>query len=398
MWIALLTDGVHPFVIGGMQRHSLMLAKHLARSGVQVDLYRDVPREKASLPDGFTPDERKNVRCIDVAFPESRFPGHYLADSFRYSVRLLRQYRRGRPAEFVYAQGFTGWAFVMAGKRQHLPPIGVNFHGLNMFQPSFDLKSRVSGAWFRPAVSYNLVNADVAFSMGGRLTHILRKQGIPESRICEVPNGVDREWLNHGRLQGRTGATTRFVFLGRYEKLKGIELLQRVAARAPERCEFGFIGPIPPHLRLSLPHVTYHGEIREESRVRELLRGEDVLILPSFSEGMPTVILEAMASGLGIIATDVGACRELVSEANGCLIAPGDERALEQAVARMSAVPDAALLRMKRRSLEQARDHFLWDRVARKTILEIEARTHHAAAAAAASRHGVRLSSRSRRA
>ena len=43
MRIALLTDGIYPYVMGGMQRHSYYLAKYLARAGVHVDLYHFIP-------------------------------------------------------------------------------------------------------------------------------------------------------------------------------------------------------------------------------------------------------------------------------------------------------------------------------------------------------------------
>ena len=63
--------------------------------------------------------------------------------------------------------------------------------------------------------------------------------------------------------------------------------------------------------------VGYYGEIRDSSKIKEVLRNADIFVLPSWSEGMPTVILEAMASSCVIVASDVGAVNELVDKENG---------------------------------------------------------------------------------
>lgn len=75
------------------------------------------------------------------------------------------------------------------------------------------------------------------------------------------------------------------------------------------------------------------------ARVAALLPGFDVLALSSVprSEGMPTVILEAMACGLPVVATDVGAVRELVRDGEtGFVVAPGDDAALADSLAALS--------------------------------------------------------------
>ena len=84
--------------------------------------------------------------------------------------------------------------------------------------------------------------------------------------------------------------------------------------------EFVFIGPIPKKKQLVFPWVQYRGSIVDSEELKAELDEGDVLVCPSYSEGMPTVILEAMARGLAIIGTDVGATRELVDDGNGHLI------------------------------------------------------------------------------
>jgi glycosyltransferase involved in cell wall biosynthesis len=74
--------------------------------------------------------------------------------------------------------------------------------------------------------------------------------------------------------------------------------------------------------------VVYQGVVRDQNLLMEKFDACDVLLLPSLSEGMPTVILEAMARGLDVIASDVGAVSELVENP----LSPGDSRALAQAI------------------------------------------------------------------
>ena len=70
--------------------------------------------------------------------------------------------------------------------------------------------------------------------------------------------------------------------------------------------------------------------------VRELLWGCDVLIHPSTTEGLPNVVLEAMAAGVAVIATDAGGTREIIASAqDGCLVSPGDVAGMAQALTRL---------------------------------------------------------------
>jgi glycosyltransferase involved in cell wall biosynthesis len=87
---------------------------------------------------------------------------------------------------------------------------------------------------------------------------------------------------------------------------------------------------------------------------------------------MPTVILEAMASGLAIIASDVGAVSEQVNEANGILIQPGNNEALEQALLKMLKVSPDLLISMKRNSIAAIQKQFLWEEIIAKNISEIQ--------------------------
>src|ERR1035438_8513826 len=114
-----------------------------------------------------------------------------------FSQRLLVQYLKGPRADFIYAKGFTGWAFLKA-KRQKvdLPKIGVNAHGYEMFQRAPDFRTGVANFVFRHYFRSISRRADVVFSYGGKITEILKsKVGVQSNRIIEIPTGVDANWI-----------------------------------------------------------------------------------------------------------------------------------------------------------------------------------------------------------
>ena len=90
MRIALITDGIAPYVLGGMQKHSFYLAKYFAKNKIQVDLvhYNDSKYDINAL-DFFTDEELKYINSIVLKFPTSaKFPGHYVYKSYKYFSRL----------------------------------------------------------------------------------------------------------------------------------------------------------------------------------------------------------------------------------------------------------------------------------------------------------------------
>jgi glycosyltransferase involved in cell wall biosynthesis len=378
MRIALFTQGIFPYVFGGMQKHSFNLARHWAQQGVEVDLYyalQSTDNDPELLVEQMNLQPEARLHGVPVARHRTRyFPGHYIWSSYKTSEAILQRMKAcaGQP-DFIYAQGFAGWKAV-GNKRAGavLPPIGVNFHGLEMYQKPASLRSLCEQWLFRPFVEWNLQRADVALSLGGGLTTLIESRAAPGARVAESANAVDRGWHRPSKPPAPKANRT-FVFVGRYERRKGVEELQTVlrSFAAGQSWRFVFVGPIPQDLRLKYPNVTYHGLVKEEKRLQGILQDADVLVCPSYSEGMPTVILEAMASGLAIIASQVGAVDAMVSERNGWLIPPGDTGALRHAMRDALELPADRLHAKQRASYTQVED-FFWEEVAARTLGNIE--------------------------
>jgi glycosyltransferase involved in cell wall biosynthesis len=161
------------------------------------------------------------------------------------------------------------------------------------------------------------------------------------------------------------------VFIGRNERRKGIEELTEVLTLLDDNFHFDFVGAIPENCRIKKNNrISYHGIIQDEKRIKEILRNADVLVCPSWSEGMPTVILEAIASGCAILATDVGAVSEIVNDTNGWLIRPGNKKELLQIMQQIIRMDEQKVKRKKEKSLHIARN-FTWNEIIKKTIDEL---------------------------
>jgi glycosyltransferase involved in cell wall biosynthesis len=364
----LVCDGLFPLQIGGMQKHSTLLARYLLRAGVDLTLVH--PHRDDEVQALFA-EEASQPRLIAVPWPSSLpVPGHYLLSNYRYSVRVRTALLRfGHAPAPVYVQGFSGWKLIS----DPLPgfPVLLNFHGLEMFQRLQGARNRLQAGMLRQPARMLMRKAQGVVSLGGKLADIIRREA-PAARVFTLPVGIEESWCE---TPFRNSGTKRnFLFVGRYEWRKGIELLQEVLPRALEvspEAHFRFVGDIPVQLQIRDRRVQYEGAVRDEQRIREYYNAADVLLCPSWSEGMPTVIHEGMASGLAVIATDVGGVAEQVDESNGFLLRPGDATALEAAILACCGADAGNLDKFRLRSREKVRQ-FFWPRVARLTLEALE--------------------------
>ncbi len=378
----MLTDGVFPFVVGGMQKHSYYLVKYLARLGVYVDLYFTAGAEQVKEQQDkelFSDKELAFIRLIPVTpSPAFRFPGHYIYESYLNSKNLWLALQKNlqlgiEPVNFIYAQGFAGWKTMQVRKQDSsIPQVGVNFHGFEMWQMPATLSVRLQHLMLRPFVKANVKLADAVLLLGTKLSPVV-DNFLKQDKVKLVSaNGVTHDWL--GSVSTAKSRPLRFVFLGRYERRKGIEELHATIKRLSPQFAFNVdvVGPIPDHLRMRSDKVKYWGMVRDEEQIRAILNGADVLVCPSYAEGMPTVILEAMASGLAVIATNVGAVGDLVSSENGWIIPPGQMDALYKAMVEAITLKRESLERKMAASYAKVKQKYLWHRVAENTISEIE--------------------------
>lgn len=352
--VALCTDGVYPQAMGGMQRHSRLLAEHLGRSG-EVELTVLHPHQ-GRLFDA-------SLGITEVHIPDIDKSKFYLRELWRYSVRVGTKLEELKP-DVILSQGFCVWQ----GASRFSDRLIVHPHGLEMFQ-MLTRKERFLGWPFRAALKHIVRRSAVVISLGGKLTAIL--QGVAKGSACRVvviPNAteVPLEVPSMSRSEGPLA----LLFVGRFAFNKGLDVLLKVAARLASeghgdrvRFQLAGDGPLMQELRDRAPaNVELLGRVDDE-QLASLYASCDALVLPTRFEGMPTVVLEAMAQAKPIIVSDVGATAEQVNMHNGYLLPPGDTEALYQAVLAFAERASEVRAKMGAYSYERVREKFSWPAV-----------------------------------
>lgn len=168
--------------------------------------------------------------------------------------------------------------------------------------------------------------------------------------VVILPNGVDIAAYGHddrAAARGSLGlpASGRVIgTVGRLEKVKGHDVLIRAMALMPEDVRLAVVGDggarteltrLAEELQLS-GRVLFAGHRDDVAR---LYPAFDVFCLPSRREGLPIAVLEAQASGVPVVATDVGAVRDALCPLSGRAVPPEDPAALAAALASVLGAP-----------------------------------------------------------
>lgn len=207
------------------------------------------------------------------------------------------------------------------------------------------LKRSLMGKFFYPLIK----RVDAVVSVCKQSTRELINGGFSEERIAEIPNGVDLDrFVQRPPRQGLKGPIITFV--GRLDRYKGVDFLLEAFKRVitqNSNSRLLIVGTGPDETLLKDKTVRLHLEeniqfLGKREDVFSLLLDSDIFVLPTLSEGMSNVLLEAMACGLPVVTTSVGGNCDLISNGhNGLLVPPGDSDALGEALIEI--LHDAAL-------------------------------------------------------
>lgn len=237
---------------------------------------------------------------------------------------------------FLYPDGY---AALRIGKALAVPVVAMSIGSdINRIDP---LSSRHTRTVLREADFLVTVSGDLrdkAVAMGA----------IPE-KTRVVGNGCDLSVFHPGdRLEARRRlgidpASEAVIFIGRMDVKKGLrELIDAAVALHPERPDLHVYlvgeGPDKPIMQSAIETHRAAGYIHllpgcAFDAVAVWMAAADLVVLPSYMEGCPNVVLEALASGRPVVATDVGGIPEILSSECGLLVPPRDANALARALA-----------------------------------------------------------------
>jgi len=290
-------------------------------------------------------DFSKRITNPDVALFAMRKPP---GNSPRMHMRVWRLLRRLQPS-LLHSRNLAALECQITAALAGVPARVHSEHGRDM--GDLDGRNRVDLGIRR--VLRPLIHRYIALSRDLE-SYLLDTVQVQRSRLSQIYNGVDtnrfrpataRTSLPHAMFERPDLIVVGTV--GRMEPVKDPLNLARAFVRCTqampdirERLRLVMIGDgsLRPQVEDTLAKAGLSGQAwlpGARGGIDEILRGLDVFVLPSLSEGISNTILEAMATGLPIVATRTGGNPELVQDGEtGLLPAPGSDEALAQAIGR----------------------------------------------------------------
>ena len=188
----------------------------------------------------------------------------------------------------------------------------------------------------------SLINASARITaVSNEVRESMKDYGADIERITVVHNGVD---INRYSISNRDRVKGNLVFVGRLDLRKGIFDLIKAATYVDDpdmRLKIVGKGPLEPLVRKRIKALNLQKNVEllghvSEDRLIELYQTSEAFILPSLYEGLPTVLLEAMACGAPCISTSVGGVPEVLHDhVDGLLIPPGNPMAMADAIRKI---------------------------------------------------------------
>ena len=322
---------LHRMAAGGTE-----LALRRVISGLDPERFENIICTVAPIPAGIGND----CHCVSLN-RAGRKTGSLVAD-------FARLFRKVTP-DIVHSRNWGAIEAVLAAKLARVPRVIHSEHGR-------DINTMNGDPWRRRVFrrfAYGL--ADEVFAVSRELReHYSAQVGIAKARIGFVPNGVDTERFHLDdeariRVRSQLGISlTAFIAgtVGRLDPVKDHKTLLHAAellGSSETESHIVIVGGGPEHETLKTriaASPALRGRIHlagESAQPEQWLNAFDVFVLPSLSEGMSNTLLEAMATALPCVVTDVGANPDLVDDGiSGYIVPVGGAKAIADRIFQLA--------------------------------------------------------------
>lgn len=358
----------YPPHTGGIERYVHNLSRALADRGHEVTvLTANIPvGSPVEIDDGVTV---KRSTCLARPFSDPFVPSFFRLGRELAGADVLHVHN-------AYSCAALGGAFA---RRRYGVPTVLTHHGQHLFgSPLKDLVVTL----YRKTVERRLVNGiDRVVVLSPSDAAYVSTFGVETERIAVIPNAIcPQDFLS--QIDGDTGGfderyrlngRKRILFVGQISTRKGVDVLVRAASlvvkgqngNAPVFVFAGDGDYLDPARQLACSYgiedyVRFPGKVSFRDLV-SAYRSSDLYVLPSLSEGMPTVILEAMFFGLPVVTTDLPCLRDNFGD-HAVLVPPRDEHALARAVMGLLDDPERCR-RLSEGGQAFVRSNYTWDKV-----------------------------------
>lgn len=290
--------------------------------------------------------------CVDhprYLFTPKMFRGHY-GRMYKWSVKasVARAIAEFSPdvifAPWAYPDG---WAAVELGREFGLPVV-IKTHGCDVLYGLRNNPSRL------PGTIEALRGADGVVTVSGDLYQRVAEFGVAKDRLHVLYDGVDStKFFPEPRIVCRKRLNLpltqkMILFVGALLPVKGLDILLEACIRMRNNglnfsCHLIGEGPMRAELTQRINAqgmqdvVILHGSLPHD-QLPDWFRSANVFVLPSRSEGVPCVLLEAAACGTSFVASNVGGIPEVSEMGHGRLVEPEDPAALAESIERQIAI------------------------------------------------------------
>jgi glycosyltransferase involved in cell wall biosynthesis len=355
MRIAMFTDHFFP-ELGGIQDSVATISRALGRRGHQVDIYapryakRDYRRVGVAVRERDLGPNVRVRRRPSLPFPSStRQSRAALLSPVAWAALAFR----AKP-DVIHAHSFFGIGLeaLLNAACLRIPVIGTNHWTVAGFGPHMPISVDNAAAyvtWFYNRCDYITAPSRSVFTELGA-TRLRRPHLV-------VSNPIDTDVFTPVRDDDRDALRARFglagptiTYAGRLGPEKNIDVLLRAVAMLRDRgvaVDLAIAGhgsheqilrALAKELRIER-HIRFFGTLAQDE-LAKLLQISDTFAIMSTSETQSMVLLQAMASGIPVVAANTRALPEFVTQANGVLVDPHDVTQLTQALADLLASPE----------------------------------------------------------
>lgn len=375
MRICLVTSG-RPFEIfyGGEEKFTLSLARWLNGRGISVSIVaREGTRVRADDDYSNRADGAPSGVPLLIRVPYAIYSIAMIFISFTFVLKILELNRRKR-ISLIHAQdtGYAGVAALLAHWIIGVPVI-ISSHGLRYTS----MQRIVHGAskvilplqWWLDVLTIKYVN--LVLSLGPYVRAALLH--VREKGMLTIPSAVNtRDYLTTSTARmgireslGIKPNQTVFGYVGRFSPEKNpMVLMEAFCNLATSRKEIQLLlvgtGPLEKQLKQYCEEKGLKDRIRFTGARRDvttLLQAMDVFVIPSFTEGSPLSLLEAMASAKAVIASDIPSIRDILNSPDLALFFdPRDNSELQGALDKLSK-DDELRQRLGRKAREKVREY-----------------------------------------
>ncbi len=300
---------------GGAQRHVAELVEHLAIRNHEVAVVHGGGHWLTQAVQHYADVYYLSDLQRDISWHD--------AVAFRALLRLTRHLS----PDIIHAHSSKAGILSRLVANRLKIPVVYTAHGLVFFDTTRSLQSRML---YRALEFWGIKRSQGIITLSDQdfhFVHSVRAQVL----VYKIPNGVAVQGVGPRRLLH----SRNIGFIGRFSPEKGLDVIIKAAEISPYwQWIIAGDGPSYQHLVQSSRHISNLHWMGWVENTQEFFQGVNLIVQPSYKEGLPYTVLDAMAAGLPVVGTPVGALREILGQVDPRLVCPvGDPQRLIAAIA-----------------------------------------------------------------